>query len=109
MTDRIVSEHQQLADQLSRMEARIMARIDDLQSTLDTLTANVADYTSDVTGTLADVKAQLAAALARGTADQAQLEVMNSGVAAALSKIEALNDAVVNADVAVDRPSGPAA
>lgn len=104
MNDRIVSKHQQLADIINRMEARIMARIDDLQSALDTLTANVADLTSDVTATLADVKGQLATALGAQTADHAALQEMSDGVDSALTKVQALNDAVSNADAPVNRP-----
>lgn len=106
MTDAIVSEHQQLADLIARMEARLMARVDDLQSALDTLAANVTDYTSDVSATLAEVKGQLDAALAAQTADAAALQAMSDGVDNALGKVQALNDAVASADVAVDRPAG---
>jgi ABC-type transporter Mla subunit MlaD len=70
----IVSEHQQLADKIDRVEGRLMARIDDLQSGLDTLIANVADYTADVTATLAEVKGQLSAALSKQSADAAELQ-----------------------------------
>lgn len=104
MNDRIVSKHQQLTDIINRMEARIMARVDDLQSALDTLAANVTDYTSDVSATLAEVKGQLDAALAKDSADVAALEAMSAGVDSALTKVQALNDAVSNADVSVDRP-----
>lgn len=105
MNDRIVSEHQQLTDIINRMEARIMSRIDDLQSALETLAANVTDYTQDVSSTLADVKGQLTDALAKDTADAAALQAMSDGVDSALTKVQALNDAVSNADVPVNRPA----
>jgi ABC-type transporter Mla subunit MlaD len=105
VNDRILSEHQQLADIVNRMEGRLMARVDDLQSALDTLAANVADYASDVSATLADVKGQLDAALAKDNADTAALQAMSNGVDSALTKVQALNDAVANADVPVNRPA----
>lgn len=104
MNDRILSEHQQLADLINRMEGRLMARIDDLQSALETLAANVTDYTQDVSSTLAEVKGQLDASLAKESADTAALQAMSDGVDSALTKVQALNDAVSNADVPVNRP-----
>lgn len=94
------------------LEANLMATAAELQTALDTLTANVADYTSDVTATLADVKSTLDAALANDATDaatiadlRAQLAAMSTGVDSALTKVQALNEAVTSADVAVDRPS----
>lgn len=81
-----------------------MARIDDLQSALETLAANVTDYTQDVSSTLAEVKGQLDASLAKESADTAALQAMSDGVDSALTKVQALNDAVSNADVPVNRP-----
>lgn len=88
-----------------------MARVDDLQTALDTLTASVADYTSDVALTLAELKALLEAALANDTADaaaladtSAQLAAVLEGVDAALVKAQALNAAVAAADGGVDHP-----
>jgi outer membrane murein-binding lipoprotein Lpp len=108
VNDRIVSEHQQLADIVNRMEGRLMARIDDLQSALDTLAANVGDLASDVVATLGDLKAQGDAALANDAATiadlKAQLAAQSAGIDGALTKVQALNDAVANADVPVNRP-----
>lgn len=81
-----------------------MARVDDLQSALETLAANVTDYTQDVSSTLAEVKGQLDASLAKESADTAALQAMSDGVDSALTKVQALNDAVSNADVPVNRP-----
>lgn len=119
----VITDLGDLARHLIGMEARIMATAAELQAGLDTLTTNVADYTSDVTAALQALKDQqtamqatLDAALANDATDQAtitdlraQLAAMGQGVDAAMAKVTALNSAVTTADMAVDQPSTPPA
>lgn len=115
----ILSPTEQLARwidlRLTQME-RIMS---DIKTVLDSLTASVADYTADVTAALAAVQTQLQAmqvtldaALADDASDtatiaelRAQLMNMQTSTAEAVSRIQALDEAVRTADAPVDRPT----
>ena len=101
----------------TRLEA-IMATVDQLSTALADLTASFQDFSADVTAALqknretqAEMQRTLDAALANDATDaatiadlRAQLANMAAGTDAALGKIVALNEAVKQADVAVDRP-----